>query len=623
MLCLSGLCHVAAAPGEVRSHQKISDTEGSFTGTLNAYDRTGISVLSVADLDGDGVRDLIVGSGDSQSSYRGALWVLFLDIDGTVKSHRRIGATEGGLSQPPQESDFFGYSVTSLGDLDGNGLVDLAVGAPRSWSTGGRGRVWILFLGFGGCDCCVSRDGPGCNDLECQTAVCNSLDPYCCDVQWDVYCAFLAGDEPACSACCTLGLTIVQSDRTISLGESSTRFGHAVAGLGDLDGDGVSDLAVGAPRDSQLEPGDGTLWILFLDSDGTLKSHQKISQTEGDLAGALERLDYFGSSVARVGDLDDDEAVDIAVGAPGDDDGGPDRGAVWMLNLRTDGTVKSHQKVSDVSGGFTGGLNDGDGFGSSVALLEDLDGDGIGELAVGAPGDDDAGNGRGAVWILFLDENGTVKKQQKISDVQGRFSGALSDHDQFGASVSSLQDLNGDGVGDIAVGAPWDDDGPRDSGAVWLLFLEGTPAQDDEDEDEDPDDDDDGISDDWVNVGDSLPGSSALMPGEEPLEVDPAGAAAGSQRYDVSATRSMARRSANVSGRRASGRDYLTALGQVRSLDSRLKIVRELAENVDVALHPLLISHLERIRFEADAQGRSDLVRQADRLSRELAPPED
>jgi hypothetical protein len=54
-----------------------------------------------------------------------------------------------------------------------------------------------------------------------------------------------------------------------------------------------------------------------------------------------------------------------------------------------------------------------------------------------------------------------------------------------------------------------------------------------------------------------------------------------------------------------------------------LKIVRELAENVDVALHPLLISHLERIRFEADAQGRSDLVRQADRLSRELAPPED
>ena len=67
------------------------------------------------------------------------------------------------------------------------------------------------------------------------------------------------------------------------------------------------------------------------------------------------------------------------------------------------GTVLSHQKISDTQGGFTGILDNYDHFGSSVASLGDLDGDGVGDLAVGAFGDDDGGTNRGAVWVLFLD----------------------------------------------------------------------------------------------------------------------------------------------------------------------------------------------------------------------------
>jgi len=67
------------------------------------------------------------------------------------------------------------------------------------------------------------------------------------------------------------------------------------------------------------------------------------------------------------------------------------------------GWVLSHQKISDTEGGFTGILDDVDLFGRSVASLGDLDGDGLGDLAVGALGDDDGGTGRGAVWVLFLD----------------------------------------------------------------------------------------------------------------------------------------------------------------------------------------------------------------------------
>ncbi|EOD13154.1 hypothetical protein EMIHUDRAFT_212898 [Emiliania huxleyi CCMP1516] len=85
-------------------------------------------------------------------------------------------------------------------------------------------------------------------------------------------------------------------------------------------------------------------------------THQKISSTQGGFAGVLDDGDWFGHSVAFISDLDGDGVSDLAVGAIFDDDGGPDRGAVYILFLNTDGTVKSHTKISDTQGGFTGGL---------------------------------------------------------------------------------------------------------------------------------------------------------------------------------------------------------------------------------------------------------------------------
>ena len=249
------------------------------------------------------------------------------------------------------------------------------------------------------------------------------------------------------------------------------QFGTSVALLGDLDGDGVSDLAVGAKWDDDDADGgsdSGAVWILFLNPDGTVKSHQKISSTQGN-GPPITPVDNFGISVASLGDLDGDSIVDLAVGAFLDDDGVG--GAVWVLFLNTNGTVKSHQKISDTQGGFTGILDAGDRFGFSLASLDDLDGDGVGELAVGASSDSDGGFLRGAVWILFLNTNGTVKSHQKINDTSGGFTGLLDDFDAFGFSVVSLGDLNGDGVSDLAVGAPGDDDGGNVQGAVWVLFL--------------------------------------------------------------------------------------------------------------------------------------------------------
>ncbi|MGI9320615.1 MAG: integrin alpha, partial [Thiogranum sp.] len=116
----------------------------------------------------------------------------------------------------------------------------------------------------------------------------------------------------------------------------------------------------------------------------------------------------------------------------------------------TDNTVStevdSEEKISDSKGGFDGNLDDGDRFGSAIASIGDLESDGVSDLAVGAPFDDDNGTDRGAVWILFMDSDGRVDLEQKISDDDGGFIGNLDNDDQFGSAIASIGDLNNDQV---------------------------------------------------------------------------------------------------------------------------------------------------------------------------------
>src|SRR6185436_14307341 len=106
-------------------------------------------------------------------------------------------------------------------------------------------------------------------------------------------------------------------------------------------------------------------------------------------------------------------------------DGDVDQGALWLVFLNANGTVKAQQKISATAGGFGGNLDPGDRFGHSCALLGDLDADGVDDLAVAAVDDDDGGTNQGALWILFLHADGTVKAQQKISEGSGGFAGVL------------------------------------------------------------------------------------------------------------------------------------------------------------------------------------------------------
>jgi len=424
LLLTGARCTDSTVSTEVDSEEKISDSKGGFDGNLNDGDQFGSAIASIGDLESDGVSDLAVGApfDDDNGTDRGAVWILFMDADGRVDLEQKISDDEGGFIGNLDNNDQFGSAIASIGDLNNDGVQDLAVGAPRDDDPGNnRGAVWILFL-----------DNPG-RVVESRKI----------------------------------------SDRASGFDgnlSDDDEFGGAVANIGDVDSDGVTDLAVGARRDDDGGNNKGAVWILFMNSDGTVKALQKISDNEGDFDGNLDNDDHFGSAVAGIGDLNRDGVNDLAVGANQDGDGGSDRGALWILFLNTDGTVSSNQKISQNKGEFNGDLNDGDRFGSAVANIGDLDDDGIIELAVGAPQNDDGGQDRGATWILFMDDNGEVRSETKISS-GNNFDGNLSDGDQFGSAVADIGDLDGDGINDITVGAPLDNDGGTDRGAVWVLFM--------------------------------------------------------------------------------------------------------------------------------------------------------
>lgn len=248
-------------------------------------------------------------------------------------------------------------------------------------------------------------------------------------------------------------------------------FGISIDQIGDLDGNGINDIAVGAYADDDGGFNKGAVWILFMDVNDQVIAHTKISNTSGGFNGVLDEDDRFGGAVAYLGDMNNDGLTELAVGADYDGDGGFWHGAVWILSLNSDGTVNSHSKISDTQGGFTGFINGDAIFGTDIENIGDLNGDGIEDLAVGSRRDGDGGPRRGTVWILFMNSDFTVNNYQQISDTQGNFTAILEFEDYFGGSVANIGDLNGDGVTDLAVGAYRDDDLNINSGCFYVLFM--------------------------------------------------------------------------------------------------------------------------------------------------------
>jgi hypothetical protein len=417
-------------PGTVLGTQKISHTQGGRGPRLDDEDQLGRAVANLGDLDGDGIPELAAAghTDDDGGLDQGAAYVLFLRSDGLVRATQKISALEGGFTGDLDAGDQFGRSLAGIGDLDGDGVRDLAVGVNYDDDGGmNRGAVYLLTL---------NREG-----TVKRTSKISSL-----------------------------------SGGFTGILRNQDEFGRSVTSPGDLDGDGVPELAVGAPTDNTGGTRRGAVWILFLRADGTVKRWVKVAQNSGGFIGHLRNFDWFGFSVAPLGDFDRDGVPDLVVGSALDDDGAVNAGAVWLLFLNADGTVKATRKISMLSGNFNALLEYPDQFGTSVAALGDVNGDGVTDLAVGAVKDGDGGKENGAVYVLFLTPDGKVAAHQKISELEGSLGLRLDNWDWFGSSLVALGDFSRDGVPDFAVGARNDDDGGPNRGALYITRLRGASA---------------------------------------------------------------------------------------------------------------------------------------------------
>jgi hypothetical protein len=244
-------------------------------------------------------------------------------------------------------------------------------------------------------------------------------------------------------------------DSTVEINDSTTNgppidnidnFGISVTNIGDLNNDGVNDIAVGANGDDDEGANRGVIYIMLMNTDGSVDETIEINDDTAN-GPVLDDQDWFGRSIANIGDLNNDGVNDIAVGAANDDNGGSARGAIHIMYMNTDGSVDSTVEINDSTANGPVLSND-DLFGSSLANIGDLDGNGVIDLVVGAYHDDGSGSNRGAVHILFLHE--TTKPTVTITSTSGD-SGDTVSSTTLSYTATFSESVTGFVVGDITV----------------------------------------------------------------------------------------------------------------------------------------------------------------------------
>jgi len=366
------------------------------------------------DFNGDSFADLVIGvpyEDVGGLSGAGAVNAIYGGASGlTATGNAFFHQDSDGIDGAAEDGDSFGWAL-AVGDFNGDGFFDLAVGVP--WEDVGSvesaGAVNVIYGGSDG----LSSTG---------------------DQLWTQY------------DCCGF-----------SPPEEMDHFGMVLA-VGDFDGDGYDDLAVGAPfEDMGMTDFVGSVIVLFGSSDGL--TDDGIWLSGDNTTGTSDANDEFGSALTT-GDFDGDGFDDLAIGVPGDEISGEGRaGSVVLLYGDTAGLTYPvdgglwHQDIT----GVHGAAEANDYFGNELTA-GDFDRDGYDDLVVGVPSESvDTVTNAGMINVLYGTSTGiSAARNAYFHQDNVLFGLSNEDDDRFGEVLAS-GDFNGDGYCDLAVGAPYED----------------------------------------------------------------------------------------------------------------------------------------------------------------------
>lgn len=401
LLLLLGLLTGPSA-AQLPFHLRLSGSQAS--------EGLGTGLAVGADFDGDGRPDLLVGAPgwlDPSGQDFGRL---------EIRSSRDGSLIQTKIGRNP--GDRFGHRVLSGFDFDQDGVADFAVAAPgwdQDYANIDAGRVY-LFSGAG-LTLVTRLDGKNLRAYF-GSALGNAG-----DVNGDGWPDLLVGAPGTSLTAFTQGLASVIDGRfgTVirdHLGDAANdSLGTAVAGIGDLDGDGFDDYAIGIPGIDQVIVDGGEVRIMSGASGAVLRRHFGITAHSG-----------YGTAIVRLGDINADGVEDYAISAPTDPRPGVNGGRVEIYDGLTGDILAARDADSSL-----------DRFGISLAT-GDFDGDGRPDLLIGATGDRQGGLGAGSVSLVDLG-GGLID----------RFDGLPGSY--LGQQVASAGDLEGDGIDDFLFSA--------------------------------------------------------------------------------------------------------------------------------------------------------------------------
>lgn len=396
--------------GGVTGDVQAGDAWTTISGS-SANGQFGKAVDTVPDIDGDGLMELVIAAPRGDGGSKGAAYLY-------TSSQLSVG---GALTDADATAAFYGHTAADYlgsargaagaGDLDGDGIGDFILSTPYEDTAGKDSGQAYLFYGGG---------------------------------SW------------------SFGEDVLTASDARFRGETNDWLGVRMA-AGDLNADGIDDLCVSAPY-NDLGVEKGGVVAVYYGASARFNGSYDLGDADARVYGT-ETDEELGWSLATMGDGDGDGYNDMGVGIFYADSGGTDAGQAAIISGDALGGDESFSSAAWL---VVTGTHAGDRFGYDVSGAGDVDGDGLEDVLLGGYLNDDAGADAGEA-VLFYGRRG-LNAERDATDADAMFFGETAG-DYFGGLLASAGDWDGDGLGDLLLGAPRGSGGGVASAGAGYLFL--------------------------------------------------------------------------------------------------------------------------------------------------------